>query len=300
MIADGEIGEGQGYKYKKDGQTYVECHVDIHPELARLGAELHMFGGLLSVRKPPGTLPIIIFGQDEAIFKQYLSWWKAWSGPGGLKAIWPKDDGLAVMISAIVSRELGFGVEWTDDLQRKANAFRSGKSYSDKDAAERLNGNDKKQDLMSSPFVIEFEHGANNEGYWRYENMCMQLEDCTDVLKVMIEDWGQEYEIVFMLDHSQNHNKHKSDGLNAKRMNACFAGAQPKMRRSKLDDVSCLGEHPNTLREYFEKVGVSSDGYLDDEDREVPLKLKDSQSMVSVESDLGPWYLSSEERKISS
>jgi len=36
--------------------------------------------------------------------------WKAWSAPGGLQAIMPKDDGLAVMVSAIVSREFGFGV----------------------------------------------------------------------------------------------------------------------------------------------------------------------------------------------
>ena len=42
--------------------------------------------------------------------------------------------------------------------------------------------------MTSSPAVIEFEHGANNEGYWRYENMAKQLEDCTDVLKVMMQD----------------------------------------------------------------------------------------------------------------
>ena len=108
-----------------------------------------------------------------------------------------------------------------------------------------MHGNAKKNDLTSSPLVINFEYGANNEGYWRYEHMCMQLEDCTDVLKVMMEDWGQEYDIVYMLDHSQNHNKNKPNGLNAKKMNASFGCSQPKMRNTKLEDKDCLGLYPN-------------------------------------------------------
>ena len=77
------------------------------------------------------------------------------------------------MISAIVSRKLGFGVEWSNDLQKEFNQFREGKEYSDKEAAERLHGNAKNNDLTSLPFVIEFEYGANNEGYCRCNYMCM-------------------------------------------------------------------------------------------------------------------------------
>ena len=50
----------------------------------------------------------------------------------------PKDDGLAVMVSAIVSPEFGFGVEWMVELQNEVNEYRRGKKYSDKDAAMRL------------------------------------------------------------------------------------------------------------------------------------------------------------------
>ena len=46
--------------------------------------------------------------------------------------------GLAVMVSAIFSREFGFGVEWTVELQNEVNEYRRGKKYSDKDAAMRL------------------------------------------------------------------------------------------------------------------------------------------------------------------
>ena len=140
---------------------------------------------------PEGVLPIMVIGQNKAILRQLLSLWKAWSGPGGLKALHPKDDGLAIMISAMVSRELGFGIEWTDELMALVNKAREGQKYSDEEAATRLNGNPNKRNLTSSPFVIEFEHGANNEGYWQYDHMVQQLEDCTDVLKVIMQDWDQ-------------------------------------------------------------------------------------------------------------
>ena len=128
FIEKGEIGEGQGHRFTCNGEERIEYHVDDHPTFLELGAAAHRFGGLLSVRMPPNVLPIMLFGQDEAIFKQYLSHWKAWTAPGGLKAISPKDDGLAVMISAIVSRKLGFGVEWNEDIMKKVNERRVGKN----------------------------------------------------------------------------------------------------------------------------------------------------------------------------
>jgi len=46
-------------------------------------------------------------------------------------------------------------------------------------------GEKQKTALTSSPFVLEFEYGANAEGYWVYEHMVLQLEDCVDCLKVL-------------------------------------------------------------------------------------------------------------------
>jgi hypothetical protein len=40
----------------------------------------------------------------------------------------------------------------------------------------------KKKTLTKSPFVFEFEYGANGKGYWVYEHMVLQLEDCIDCL----------------------------------------------------------------------------------------------------------------------
>ncbi len=64
-------------------------------------------------------------------------------------------------------------------------------------------------------------------------------------------EWGEQYEIHLMLDHSQNHNKHKPDGLNAKLMSSGFGGAQPKMHSTVLDE-GCLGLFPNTITLFYE------------------------------------------------
>ena len=146
---------------------YVEFHVDDRPTFLAVGAEVHGFGGNLSIRMPADVLPIMIFGQDEATFKQYLAMWKALLAPGGLKPLIPKDNGFAVMILAIMSRKVGFGVEWTEDLQRRVNEYRWGKKYCNSEAAIKLHESAIKKDLTSSPFIVEFKYGASNEGYWR-------------------------------------------------------------------------------------------------------------------------------------
>jgi hypothetical protein len=51
--------------------------------------------------------------------------------------------------------------------------------------AEKAKGGLVKKDLLSNSFVVEFEYGANSEGYWCYEHMVLQLEDCMDCLKVL-------------------------------------------------------------------------------------------------------------------
>jgi hypothetical protein len=48
---------------------------------------------------PPNNEPLICFGQDECIFKQYLFTGKAWTMPDGQKPIIPKDEGLGVIFS---------------------------------------------------------------------------------------------------------------------------------------------------------------------------------------------------------
>jgi hypothetical protein len=46
-------------------------------------------------------------------------------------------------------------------------------------------GTANKSPLTDNPFMREFEYGAKGEGYWSYEHMVIQLEDCIDCLKVL-------------------------------------------------------------------------------------------------------------------
>ena len=105
------------------------------------------------------------------------------------------------MISAFQSREFGFGFDLTPDLLQEVNFTRQGKSYEDSKAAISKRGNAAKQPLTSTPFIIEFEYGANNDGYWAYEQMVLQLEDCIDVLRCLYP----QYDVLFMFDHSCGH-----------------------------------------------------------------------------------------------
>jgi len=104
-----------GYQYvdKATNIDMVEFHVDTIPEFQDRMADVK-FGGNLSIRIPPGFNPIFIIGQDECIFKQYLFRMKRWQH-GETRAAMPKDDGAGVMISGFTSRELGWGLEITED-----------------------------------------------------------------------------------------------------------------------------------------------------------------------------------------
>jgi len=66
------------------------------------------FGGNMSVLAR-GEKPLICFGQDECIFRQFIFTNKAWVTPEGIRPLMPKDEGMGVMVSAFISREFGFG-----------------------------------------------------------------------------------------------------------------------------------------------------------------------------------------------
>ena len=195
-----------GFEYERNGETYLEYHVDTIPDFfwKELAASTR-FGGNLSIRMPPQSKQLIIFGQDECIFNQFTLCRRYWVNKDGKRAILPKTEGMGIMISAFKSREFGFGFELTTEQLKRVNEFRRCRGrdqYSDVHAAKLKHGNSKKNDLQSSPFVRKFQYGANAEGYWSYEDMILQLEDCIDVLHAL---FGNEYNFLFPFDHSNGH-----------------------------------------------------------------------------------------------
>jgi hypothetical protein len=275
QISEDADTAGRGYTYQEEhtGKEMVEFHVDDYDILQNVAEEMGfgMFGGNLSVRKPAGVKPLMIFGQDESVFNQFLLKSQQWVGPQGQRPLLPKTDGLSLMISAIQSRETGFGVHISRVQLEEINYQRRGRNYIDTDASMAVHGQAGKKDLKESPFVVSFELGANNEGYWTYNHMSVQFEDCVDCIKVLYP----QFDFVFMFDHSQGHAKKLTNGLDAYSMNRGYGGAQPRMRESKIK------EHDGYLGMYQHTLSVG-----------------DIQSFTFQPGDFGPFWMTFEEREL--
>jgi hypothetical protein len=268
MIQKHELHDGMGHKFQKNDSTYhVELHVDDHPTFQDECNSLP-YGGNLSVRKDPNVKPLLIMGQDESIFKQYSLSKKSWSDPDGTRALLPKEDGQGVMISSFVSREFGYGLNLTADQLDQVNTERrrtNRKFYKDDAAAIMKNGTTKKPILTHSPFTRLLEYGKNNEGYWTYESMVIQLEDCVDSLQTLFP----EFDVLILFDHSNGHDRLQPDGLNLRKIRKNFGGKQPKMHDSVLT-LDCFGKYHN---------------------ENSPLQEGSIQSMCFLPTDSGPFYL---------
>jgi hypothetical protein len=120
------IAKGSGYSYLTNDSTPMrEYHVDsFDPKKSKEFLEQIVtteFGGNLSVRIQPSSKPLISFGHDECIFKQFPTPTKQWYGPNKETFIRPKDDGHGIMISAFQSREFGFGLDVTEADLKEVN-----------------------------------------------------------------------------------------------------------------------------------------------------------------------------------
>ena len=269
MIKDGELDSHLGYKYLDSNVEIWEYHVDDHLSFQERCNTLP-YGGNLSVRKPHNQKPTLILGQDECIFKQFVFTKGNWLLPDGTKQLIPKDEGQGVMLSSFTSRELGYGYEITQDILDEINMKRNNTSYSDTDAAKLKNGTTIKPLLTESPFTRELEYGLNNEGYWTYESMVLQLEDCIDVLT----HTHPQFQYVFLFDHSNGHDRLQPQGLSITKISMRHGGKQPYMRKSKLSSVDFGPFHNSTY----------------------PLQPGMEQSMQYCTDDEGPCYFTKEER----
>ena len=266
-----------GYKYTQDNSTYYEFHVDDHPSFQERcnNNPSCPFGGFLSVRfptDPPNLKPIIKIGQDESIYKQYTISKRQWFLPDGTSAPNPKTEGDGVMISGFTSRDFGFGFDLSPAQLGIVNEYRRTRGhdeYVDKEAAIKIKNTTRKSNLTKSPFVYTFDYGANHEGYWNYDNMVIQLEDVVDCLRALYQD---QHHYIFFFDHSSGHDRLRPDGLNAKEVSKYYGGGR-KLRNTKILDATYLG--PNNPM----------------------LHVGDTQLMTFVEGDIGPFYLTPEERE---
>ncbi len=85
-VDEGLLVPEKGYRYKsQEGLEMVELPIDEIPE-SELLTNINLsvpFGGNLSIWKMPEEKPLLSFGHDECIFRQYIFTLSAWSGPRG-------------------------------------------------------------------------------------------------------------------------------------------------------------------------------------------------------------------------
>ena len=206
------------------------------------------FGGCPSVCRNPLHKILIIFGQDESVFKAFAMNKSSWVIDGMVPKR-EKGEGPGLMVSAMQSYEFGFGLELSVDELAQVNALRLGEHYCDRAAATELTGSSEKQPLVSSPFVVFFELGKAKSGYWGYNHMVTQLEDCVDCLRILFKGYGDEafmYDFVFEFDHSSGHSKQRTDGLSVVQghVNVGVGGKQALMRDSIMT-AGDLGDAPD-------------------------------------------------------
>jgi hypothetical protein len=146
----------------------------------------------------------------------------------------------------------------------------SGKKYVSTQAANDVLGSDLKQDLTmeEDPFVKVFGIGSNEDGWWNSFQMCIQLENVVDCLKVMYPN----DELWFLFDHSSCHDKTRDDGLSTTSMTLKFGGAQPFLWNTIIAERRLSTHDPK-------------------------LAVGDTQTMVFGPEDIGPFYLTDKERR---
>ena len=201
QVSDYKMEIKRAHEYlDEDGTTKYKFHVDDYPSVSDVVVD-NPFGGNLSIRKDPDTKPLIIFGQDECIFKQNITHNSTWVGPNGERPMVPKDDGQGLMVSAFCSREFGFGMPVTQSQLDEFNNKRRNKNYRVSESAIAKYGTPVKRKLTKSPFVRQLEYGANKDGYWDYHQMCIQFEDIVDWL----QHFHTSFDFKFLFDQSNGH-----------------------------------------------------------------------------------------------
>ena len=101
--------------------------------------------------------------------------------------------------------------------------------------------------------------------------MVLQFEDVVDTLKSLF--WNT-YKYIFHFDHSSGHDKTCPDGLCASNMSKGFGGKQSRMRKKMIENETYLGPFDHAQK----------------------LKVGQTQLMIFQDTNIGPFYLSKDER----
>ena len=134
--------------------------------------------------------------------------------------------------------------------------------------------------MTEDPFIRSLRYGNSDgkEGYWNYDHLIVQLEDCIDVMLALN---GNKYDYLFLFDHSSGHDRMRDNAKNVNRMNIGFSGMQKTLRPTKI-----------TKQNYKHLIGKYWDANNPDH-----VKVGQTQHFKYQKNDAGPFHLSQEERE---
>lgn len=121
------------YTYHTDTNIAMrEYHVDSHKSLRKFVTEVNQkYGGELSVRRDKNKKTIMLIGQDESTFQQYMFSKYMWKLRDGTHTLIPKSEGEIYMVSGFQSREFGLGLGelLTPQILERINNKRENEEY---------------------------------------------------------------------------------------------------------------------------------------------------------------------------
>ena len=87
--------------------------------------------------------------------------------------------------------------------------------------------------LIQQLSIRKLEYGNSKDGYWSYEDIVLQLEDCVDVLKSINSD---KFDYCFLFDHSNGYDRIRPDGLNINKISKYYGtcSKQASMRDTTI------------------------------------------------------------------
>lgn len=97
--------------------------------------------------------PIIMFGQDGCIVKEYLFTNKYWALPNINIPPMPKEEDQGIILSSFVSRELGYGFEMISSQLAHINEYKKGSTSYMLMQLWKLIKKQKKPNFTPSPFM---------------------------------------------------------------------------------------------------------------------------------------------------
>jgi hypothetical protein len=123
-MKDLDVGFGHCYFDIINNEQRIKFHIDYWNRAFASTARPVEIKAATSIRVSSKARPIMIVGQDESVFAQYLLGSKTWIGPKGQRPLLPKSEGDGYMLSVFVSREFEFGRLLTNDELAKINSER--------------------------------------------------------------------------------------------------------------------------------------------------------------------------------